>query len=121
MARNNQDHVTLGDRTSICTWSLSFTFLLKFQAVEAVTKLMEYGIPCVDYREVMTGGSFEYTVTIPEMCWAHSLKEIAEILMSVDYPDTCGDYDEATEEEKSNGDHVEKQRSTIDRDAFLRP
>lgn len=121
MTRNNQDYVTPGGRASICKWTLSFTFLLKFQAVEAMNKLLEYGIPGLHYQEDMPSGSFSYTITIPEMCWAGNLKDIAEILESVDYPDTCGEYDNDEEGEKSNDSEIDQQGATVDRDAFMRP
>ena len=80
---------TRGGRASICHWDLTFQFLLKEQAIEAMNKIftLEYDLN-VSYIVNCGVQPQTYTVTISDMCWAVTLTEVAKILESVDWSDS---------------------------------
>lgn len=80
--------VTVNGRASICTWTLTASFLTKEQAKTAIDRIMAEGIDFpVSYCKVFSDTREHHVVEIEEMSWATNLSTVAKILEGVDWRD----------------------------------
>ncbi len=78
----------VGGRASICTWSVSASFLTKKQAVDAIHKLLNEEIDFnVKFEKTWdtAENKEKFHLTIEDMSWANNLTTVAKILEEVDY------------------------------------
>lgn len=73
-----------GNRASVCTWDLTFTFFTRAQCISFINELLESSdIPWnVSYEQKDHN---EHIVEIIGMSWAKNLTLVAEILERVDH------------------------------------
>lgn len=72
-------------RASICTWTLTASFLTKKQAVTAIENILAENINFhVSYSVHWSDTQEHHLVEIEEMSWARNLATVAAILEGID-------------------------------------